>query len=1002
MKQSTSIRPIANDAAVVVASIAALPGLTFPDALLQTLTARRLKWTRAAPENIEAPDDCLAFPLLWVDQQWDKGLEYIRRIENNVFRQRLVLVGIDPPTDIGPRLRKTGALTYARSELSEWLLVLIKRALLRLARWQERQWWDELRVARDATPAAALATLHCVAKLTRELLGPESLGILVHLPTTAELCLLEARQHEAVLVPWNQRLAEDPRAYIEAAERFDGHVVVPCIEHARRVREHTAGQSGGAFASVVHTSDEWRVTMLLRWKVPFLPTQKELAALDALGALAAAAWTQLVFTTKPEVLTPLGSFVRQATATRDRRGPASALVDACSRIMRASAALIMLRDSEELPERLHFACEWRDASDASRNQLFSGLQLPCPRDPATWPSAIEHAVEPLARPLRVMGVLMLPFDRTGVPKGALVFLTSGPSPATVPTLSARLRAQSAADLLAYGWPLVEALDETYAHNVADKLSERSAGSFDPAGLRELLTRAAKLVHDALAADQVFVQFGPDVAAYPAQEVGMRIEAGRDSLTSDARKRAQAIRILDTSDTERPQQARINQSGYSKLMRELDWKSARSLIIAPIDPDRGIIKVYTKDTGRFLTRADVAILKTVGERIRTVASPMVESAALHQLNELGSKLAGLSGDELARQLVIELEAWTARYIKADCQIFIAAQTEAGLPLMTAASQAINHLRAQFMEALSQANPRTTFGGLHALRELIVLPKWHGINGAVFVCHRLPLTVAAAPFVREAARETALLLHAEAVRQNLLQLGGFLRHGLLGPVQGIVSNALLIADSVDDKLDNAEIHAAARTIRQEAAAVRSWRTENRLVASLQNNKRISICARRSELRVFVHNCAERFRVLAVERNLTLHLALPRGGVLAEFDPEMLDIALSNMLDNAIKYAFFNREVTVGMRLRRHFVDVWVEDIGHGIPEQHKETIYESGTRGGQLDPFRVIRGEGLGLYLARQIAIAHDGEIGHTCEVAGKHTGDTTPYRVRFTLSIPGIR
>jgi hypothetical protein len=149
--------------------------------------------------------------------------------------------------------------------------------------------------------------------------------------------------------------------------------------------------------------------------------------------------------------------------------------------------------------------------------------------------------------------------------------------------------------------------------------------------------------------------------------------------------------LDVNDSERPLQSRINDTSYQRLLQCLGWTAARSLIISPIDRDFGMLKVYTKASGRFLTAGDLRIVKSIGERIRNLAGPLAERAALHELNLAASKLAGLSGEELARQLVAELEAWTARYIKPGCQIYILAQTEAGVPMVATGSPGLRAFR-----------------------------------------------------------------------------------------------------------------------------------------------------------------------------------------------------------------------------------------------------------------------------------------------------------------------
>jgi hypothetical protein len=74
----------------------------------------------------------------------------------------------------------------------------------------------------------------------------------------------------------------------------------------------------------------------------------------------------------------------------------------------------------------------------------------------------------------------------------------------------------------------------------------------------------------------------------------------------------------------------------------------------------------------------------------------------------------------------------------------------------------------------------------------------------------------------------------------------------------------------------------------------------------------------------------------------------------------------------------------------VDIWWR-ISVRIPDW-KETIYESGTRGGRSIRF-VSSAARLGLYLledrSRPMAPVH------TCQLAGKQSGKTTLFRVRFT-------
>ncbi len=115
-----------------------------------------------------------------------------------------------------------------------------------------------------------------------------------------------------------------------------------------------------------------------------------------------------------------------------------------------------------------------------------------------------------------------------------------------------------------------------------------------------------------------------------------------------------------------------------------------------------------------------------------------------------------------------------------------------------------------------------------------------------------------------------------------------------------------------------------------------------------------------------------------------------IFAEVDEEAMSIAISNLLENAIKYG--GRPPRVGVRLGLdggHAV-LEVADNGAGVPEQDRKLIFGRFFRGGD-EMTRSTKGTGLGLYLVQQIAGAHRG----TVKVAS-----TGPEGTVFRLTVPG--
>ena len=95
-----------------------------------------------------------------------------------------------------------------------------------------------------------------------------------------------------------------------------------------------------------------------------------------------------------------------------------------------------------------------------------------------------------------------------------------------------------------------------------------------------------------------------------------------------------------------------------------------------------------------------------------------------------------------------------------------------------------------------------------------------------------------------------------------------------------------------------------------------------------------------------------------------------VAACFDPKWTQEALGNLIDNAIKYTPAGGSVTVSVTPYELFCRIDVTDIGPGIPEDEQARIFERFYRSPAV---RDAQGVGLGLYLAREIAVANGGYI-----------------------------
>jgi signal transduction histidine kinase len=112
------------------------------------------------------------------------------------------------------------------------------------------------------------------------------------------------------------------------------------------------------------------------------------------------------------------------------------------------------------------------------------------------------------------------------------------------------------------------------------------------------------------------------------------------------------------------------------------------------------------------------------------------------------------------------------------------------------------------------------------------------------------------------------------------------------------------------------------------------------------------------------------VADERGASLHFDRPNRPVPLFGHRQLLAQALSNLIENAIRYGSAGGKIDVRVEPGDKQIRVEVADHGPGIPLERRE---EALRRFGRLDSSRSDEGAGLGLALARSIAHLHEGEL-----------------------------
>ena len=143
-------------------------------------------------------------------------------------------------------------------------------------------------------------------------------------------------------------------------------------------------------------------------------------------------------------------------------------------------------------------------------------------------------------------------------------------------------------------------------------------------------------------------------------------------------------------------------------------------------------------------------------------------------------------------------------------------------------------------------------------------------------------------------------------------------------------------------------------------------------------------------FIEGILKGVTPIASQRNIEILLESVRP-VTAQIDSVKLGMALTNIIENAVKYNFDNGWVKVSLNADHKFFYVRVSDSGVGIPEELQEHIFERFYRVDKARS-RETGGNGLGLAITRNAVLLHRGSIKvHSVEKQG------TTFAVRIPLN-----
>ena len=173
------------------------------------------------------------------------------------------------------------------------------------------------------------------------------------------------------------------------------------------------------------------------------------------------------------------------------------------------------------------------------------------------------------------------------------------------------------------------------------------------------------------------------------------------------------------------------------------------------------------------------------------------------------------------------------------------------------------------------------------------------------------------------------------------------------------------------------------------------ENRIISELltlvrMDNKEASLNVQALNINDMLEMIMKRVRPLAKKRDIELTLISERQ-IIAEVDETRLTMALTNLIENAVKYNKEHGRVMVRTNADHQSFTIEIRDTGIGIPPESINRVFERFYRVDKSRS-REMGGTGLGLSIARSIILQHHGAI----NVESKE-GEGTTFYILIPLS-----
>lgn len=167
--------------------------------------------------------------------------------------------------------------------------------------------------------------------------------------------------------------------------------------------------------------------------------------------------------------------------------------------------------------------------------------------------------------------------------------------------------------------------------------------------------------------------------------------------------------------------------------------------------------------------------------------------------------------------------------------------------------------------------------------------------------------------------------------------------------------------------------------------NWMIEQMIEASRLEEGRLALRRTKADIVELTDMAIDGIRMTLSGHDLKVDL--PVDSIECDVDPDRFQIVVRNLLSNAAKYSPAGADISVRVGRDDHMARVAVRDTGVGISPEDQANLF---TRFGRIETPVHVQGTGLGLWLSREIARMHNGDLTVDSKLGSGST---------FTFSVP---